>query len=140
MFSNRWTGRFGLTLTLAAAILSAPTFCVGVAQAQFTVPTPTKQDPATLFRNQCATCHTLDASEPPRQGPTLAGVYGRHAGSIASFHYSPGFADADFVWDDAHLDAWLTNPQAVIKTAIMPYKQANPATRAAIIGYLKGQK
>ncbi len=60
--------------------------------------------------------------------------------SIAAFAYSPGFKDADFVWDEARLDAYLTNPQSVIKGAIMPYRQANPATRAAIIAYLKDQK
>jgi cytochrome c len=112
----------------------------GAARAQFEVPAAPKPDPVALFRNQCATCHTLNAADPPRQGPTLAGVFGRHAGAIGSFRYSAGFKDADFVWDEAHLDAYLTNPQAVIKGAIMPYRQANPATRAAIIGYLKDQK
>ncbi len=124
--------RFGLIGGLACA--AAP------ALAQFQVPTAAKPDPAALFRNQCATCHTLNPADPPRQGPTLAGVFGRHAGSIAGFHYSPGFATADFVWDEPHLDAYLTNPQAVVAGAVMPYRQANPATRAAIIGYLKDQK
>ena len=44
---------------------------------------------------------------------------------------------ADFVWDEARLDAWLTNPQAVIPGAVMAYRQAKPETRAAIIAYLK---
>ncbi len=48
-----------------------------------------------------------------------------------------GFAKADFVWDDARLDAWLTNPQAVIPGAVMAYRQAKPETRAMIIAYLK---
>jgi cytochrome c len=119
-------------------------FCLvswaSAAQAQMDVPAAPKPNPAALFRNQCATCHTLNAAEPPRQGPTLAGVVGRKVGSVEGFHYSSGFAKADFVWDEARLDAWLTNPQAVIPGAIMPYRQANPATRAAIIGYLKDQK
>jgi len=126
-----------ITAGIAGLILMA---MAGAARAQFEVPAAPKADPATLFRNQCATCHTVNAADPPRQGPTLAGVVGRHAGSVAGFHYSAGFANADFAWDDAHLDAWLTNPQAVIPGAIMPYRQANSATRAAIISYLKGQK
>ena len=48
-----------------------------------------------------------------------------------------GFAKADFSGDDARLDAWITNPQAVIPGAVMAYRQAKPETRAAIIGYLK---
>ena len=122
-----------------AVLIGVFVVTAGVAHAQFTAPA-TKPDPAALFRNQCATCHSLDVAAPPRQGPTLAGVFGRHAGSIASFHYSAGFANADFAWDEQHLDAYLTNPQSVVAGAIMPYRQANPATRAAIIGYLKDQK
>jgi cytochrome c len=110
-----------------------------VALAQFNLPA-TKPSPESLFRNQCATCHTLNAADPPRQGPTLAGVVGRRAGSVEGFHYSAGFANADFSWDAAHLDAWLTNPQAVIPGAIMPYRQANADTRQAIISYLEQQQ
>jgi cytochrome c len=66
-------------------------------------------------------------------------VYGRKPGALPDFHYSGNFKDADFVWDDAHLDAYLTNPQAVIPGSIMPYKQTKPAVRAAIIAYLKDQ-
>ena len=97
-------------------------------------------DPAVLFRNQCGTCHVTQAGGPPRQGPILAGIYLRQAGAVAGFKYSPAFTTANFAWDDAHLDAWLTNPQAVLPGAVMVYRQANPATRLAIIGWLKEQR
>ena len=96
-------------------------------------------DGAALFQRQCSACHTLDPSAPPRQGPTLAGVYGRKPGTVPGFHYSPGFANVDFVWDQPHLDAYLTNPQAEIPGAIMPYRQSKAPVRLAIITYLKGQ-
>jgi cytochrome c len=35
------------------------------------------------------------------------------------------------------LNAWLTNPQAMIPDALMAYRQSRPETRAAIIAYLK---
>jgi cytochrome c len=92
----------------------------------------------TAFQRQCSACHTLDSSAPPRQGPTLAGVYGRKPGTVPGYHYSPGFANTDFVWDEPHLDAYLTNPQAVIPGAIMPYRQSKAPIRLAIITYLKG--
>jgi cytochrome c len=123
-------GRSAIVMVLGSA-MAAP-----AALAQFNVPV-SKPSPESLFRNQCAACHTLDAAEPPRQGPTLAGIVGRRAGSVAGFHYSPGFAGADFVWDTAHLDSWLANPQAMIPGAVMPYRQANPDTRHAIIAYLE---
>ncbi len=107
------------------------------ALAQMTMPEAAAPDGAKLFKNQCATCHTVHASDPKRQGPTLDGVWGRKAGSAADFHYSPGFAKADWTWDETHLDAWLSNPQALITGAIMPYRQPKPEVRAAIIGYLK---
>ena len=119
-------------------------WCVAVAvpagtgaRAQMVLPEASAPDGAKLFKNQCQTCHTLHAAEARRQGPTLEAVVGRKAGSVADFHYSPGFAKADWVWDEPHLDAWLTNPQAVIPGAIMPYRQAKPEIRQAIITYLK---
>lgn len=96
-------------------------------------------DGAALFKQQCGACHSLDPSAPARQGPTLSGVYGRKAGSVPGFSYSSGFSKADFSWDEQHLDAYLTNPQAVIPGAVMPYRQAKAPVRAAIIGYLKEQ-
>jgi len=109
------------------------------AQAQMTMPTAAPPSGEELFKRQCATCHTVKAGEPPRMGPTLAGVVGRKAGSVDGFHYSAGFATADWTWDEAHLDTWLKNPQAMIPGAIMPYSQAKPEIRGAIITYLKGQ-
>src|SRR5690348_416702 len=75
-------------------------------------------DGAALFKQQCGACHSVTAGDPARQGPNLAGVVGRKPGSVEGFHYSPGFAKTDFTWDESHLDAYLTNPQAVIQGAI----------------------
>ena len=110
---------------------------VNAALAQMPLPTAKPPDGATLFRQQCATCHTTNLAEPVRQGPPLVKIVGRPAGKVDGFHYSTGFSKADFVWDDAKLDAWLTNPQEIIPGAVMAYRQAKPETRAAIIGYLK---
>ncbi|OKO68797.1 cytochrome C [Bradyrhizobium sp. AS23.2] len=96
-------------------------------------------DGATLFKQQCAVCHTTSLAEPVRQGPPLFKIVGRPAGKIEGFRYSEGLAKADFAWDEVRLDAWLTNPQAVIPGVVMAYRQAKPETRAAIITYLKEQ-
>jgi cytochrome c len=108
-----------------------------IAAAQMPLPEAKPLDGAALFKQQCATCHTTNLSDPVRQGPPLFKVVGRPAGKADGFHYSPGFAKADFVWDDNRLDAWLANPQAMIPGSIMAYRQARPETRAAIIAYLK---
>jgi cytochrome c len=119
-------------LGFCGALLVAPT-----AGAQMPLPAAKQPDGAALFRQQCATCHTTNLSDPVRQGPSLFKIVGRPAGKIVGFHYSDGFAKADFVWDEARLDAWLTNPQEMIPGAIMAYRQSRPETRAAVIAYLR---
>lgn len=99
-------------------------------------------DPAAAeaqFKKSCGTCHTVDAGAPPRQGPNLFGVVGRPAGSLEGFKYSPAFqaGKAGITWDEATLDRWITDPQAVIPGAIMPYKQADETKRQLVIEFLK---
>jgi cytochrome c len=117
-------------------------FCGGMlvakaAMAQMPLSEAKPPDGPTLFKQQCATCHTNNLNDPVRQGPSLFGVLGRRVGSVEGFHYSAGFTKADFTWDDSRLDAWMTNPQAMIPGAVMAYRQAKPEIRAAIIAYLK---
>jgi cytochrome c len=126
----RTTGAIGLGFCTALLVASA-------ARAQMPLPSAKPPDGTTLFKQQCATCHTTNLSDPVRQGPSLFKVVGRPAGKADGFRYSAGFASADFVWDDARLDAYLTNPQAVIPSSNMAYRQAKAETRAAIIAYLK---
>ncbi len=109
-----------------------------MAVAQMALPSAKPLDDAALFKQQCATCHTTNLADPPRQGPSLASVIGREAGKQDGFRYSAGLAQAHFVWDESRLDAWLTNPQAVVAGSNMAYRQSKPEIRAAVINYLKG--
>ena len=117
----------------SSSVLLAATMAV----AQMSLPAAKPPDGATLFKQQCATCHTTNVSDPVRQGPTLLKIVGRPAGKADGFRYSAGFAQADFTWDDARLDAYLANPQATVPGSIMAYRQPKAETRAAIIAYLK---
>ena len=108
-----------------------------MAGAQMPLPAAKPPDGATLFKQQCATCHTTNLSDPARQGPSLFKIVGRQAGKADGFHYSAGFAKADFVWDDTRLDTYLANPQAMVPGSIMAYRQPKAETRTAIIAYLK---
>jgi cytochrome c len=123
-----------------ATFVALTTVGIATSHAQSPLPAAVTPSGADLFKQQCATCHSLNAGGPPRQGPALAGIYGRKPGSLAGFHYSPGYGTADFIWDEEHLDTYLADPQALIPGAIMPYKQKNAAVRKAIIGFLKEQK
>jgi cytochrome c len=117
--------------------LGATLLVVTTAVAQMPLPAAKAPDGTTLFKQQCATCHTTSLSDPVRQGPNLFNIVGRPAGKADGFRYSAGFAEANFVWDDARLDAYLTNPQATVPGSIMAYRQPKAETRAAIIAYLK---
>jgi len=125
------------TLDAIALGLSVAVPFVTMASAQIPLPDAKPPDGATLFKQQCATCHTSNETDPVRQGPSLFKIVGRRAGSIDGFKYSSGFAKADFVWDEAKIDAWIANPQDMIPGAVMAYRQSRPEVRAAIIAYLK---
>jgi cytochrome c len=82
----------------------------------------------------CQDCHSLDKNE---VGPRHRGVFGRKAGSLPDFAYSPALKGAGFVWDEHTLDKWLTNPQAFVPGARMFYHLASPQDRADVIAYLR---
>ena len=93
-----------------------------------------------LFR-QCKSCHATEAGK-NRVGPSLFGVVGKKAGSAEEFKgYSEGLKAAGFMWDEAKLDAYLTNPKAVIADSKMAFAGiAEAADRAHVIAYLKTLK
>ena len=89
-----------------------------------------------LYESRCGGCHSLDAN---RVGPAHRGVYGRKAGSAPNFNYSTAVKNTTVIWEEKTLDAWLTNPQALIPGQRMNFRVALPADRADIIAYLRQQ-
>lgn len=86
----------------------------------------------------CAGCHSL---EPGRHsaGPSLAGIFGRKAGTVESFtRYSKALEQATIVWDETTLDAWISNPDALIPGNFMPFPGiSDPNARADLVAFLK---
>lgn len=68
------------------------------------------RDPATMangerqFARKCSICHALDENSGRKAGPTLYGIFGRKAGTLASYQYSDALRGIDLVWDAASLD------------------------------------
>lgn len=87
-----------------------------------------------LFEKRCTGCHALDNN---KEGPRLRGVYGRKAGSVPDFNYSDQLRTLKFTWDEASLDKWLTNPDAVAPDNDMAFHVSNPQERADIIQFLR---
>ena len=87
-----------------------------------------------LYGSRCAGCHSLDNN---RIGPMHRRVFGRVAGTVPDFAYSDAVRDSTVVWDDASLDAWLTNPQAFIPGQRMFVSVGKADERADIIAFLR---
>ena len=86
---------------------------------------------------QCKTCHVVEKGV-NRVGPSLWGVIGRPAGSIANFKYSPANKNSGLTWSENQLFTYLEAPQKVIKGTYMAFAGLKkPQDRADVIAYLK---
>ena len=84
----------------------------------------------------CAACHKLEAGA-NNVGPSLHGIFTRKAGELPDFRYSPALKRSGIVWTPQTLDAFLTNPQALVPGNRMPYAgMADAGNRADLIAYL----
>jgi cytochrome c len=92
---------------------------------------------AQVFRT-CAACHTLEPGV-HRTGPSLAGVFGREAGTAEGFHrYSDALSSADLVWREDTLNRFLADPQAFLPGNRMTFAGiADAQARADVIAHLK---
>lgn len=62
-----------------------------------------------LFRQQCSICHSAEPGEEGgAQGPSLIGVYGRHAAGAAGFSYTAAMRAAVLTWDAPTLNRGST--------------------------------
>lgn len=84
----------------------------------------------------CAACHSLTADGPRRSGPTLAGVIGRPAGTVAGYRYSAAMASSRIVWTEKAMDEFLKDPRAVIPGTRMVQQVRDDAQRRDIVAAL----
>ena len=128
--------RFGaLTTTLLLLSLAG---CGGAKDQSPASETTTADAPAKpVAFAACAACHSVSAGQ-NGIGPSLAGVFGRKAGSLPAFDYSAAMKASGKTWDEAALDSFLTNPMATMPGTRMSYMgQSDPAQRRAVIEYLR---
>ena len=120
--------RLALPLTLAAVCAAA------------SWPAHAQGDPrsgAQSFR-ACVACHSITPGQ-HMTGPSLAGVVGRKAGTMADFpRYSAALKKSGVVWNDETLDRWFADPQAVVPGTSMIFPGVKDArARADLIAYLR---
>lgn len=91
------------------------------------------------FMRKCSICHSLDNGPSRKAGPTLHGVFGRKAGVVPGYRYSPTLDGSDIVWDDTTIDALFDEgPDHYIPGSKMPMQViAAPQDRADLIAFLR---
>lgn len=92
-----------------------------------------------LLFMQCSACHALTAGDNGGKiGPSLAGVFGRNAGSAAYYDgYSSALKDAGHVWNNETMGQWLTSPSEMVPGTSMVFAGVkDDAQRDLIVRYL----
>ena len=95
-------------------------------------------DPQMIFNNACRTCHSVKEGD-NRLGPSLAGVVGRKAGELPGYAYSSSMQNSGVTWDEATLDKFIANPEAVVGgNKMKPFTGiADEGQRKEIVAFLK---
>ena len=85
----------------------------------------------------CLACHKLAAGEGTLVGPNLHGVFGRPAGSLPGFEFSPALKASGLVWTPVSLEAWLADPSGFVEGTTMAFTgYRSPDDRRDLIAYL----
>lgn len=95
-----------------------------------------------LFTRTCANCHSTEAGV-NKVGPTLFDIVDRPIASIQGYDYSPKMRAVRSqwkVWNEAHLDAYLTNPRQVQHGVRMFFAVPDAKDRADVIAFLNTLK
>jgi len=91
------------------------------------------------FARKCSVCHTLTADGKRRAGPTLFGVFGRRAGGLEGYPYSPALQNSDIIWTAATINRLFEEgPDKVTPGTKMPIQRMkNAKDRSDLVSFLQ---
>jgi cytochrome c len=91
------------------------------------------------FMRKCSVCHALTPPPSRKAGPSLYGIFGRKAGALPDYPYSPTLENARLTWTAETIDALFDmGPDHYIPGSKMPMQRiAEPTDRQDLIMYLR---
>ena len=91
------------------------------------------------FMRKCSICHALTPGDSRKAGPTLYALFGRRAGSLPGYRYSPVLDGSDIIWTDDTIDALFDlGPDHYIPGSKMPMQRITAAEdRKDLVAFLK---
>ena len=123
MKARLWGGGFAVAALLAGA---------GMAQAAGDAARGER-----LFQ-ECRACHSVERGPNSMLGPSLAGVFGRKAGTLEEFRYSPAMKRSGITWSPEALETYIADPQKAVPGNRMPYAGLpEERDRADLIMYMQ---
>ena len=91
------------------------------------------------FLRKCSICHSLAPGASRKAGPTLHGLFGRRAGTVADYIYSDALAGSDLIWEADTIDKLFElGPAHFTPGSKMPMQRiASPEDRTDLIDFLR---
>ena len=86
----------------------------------------------------CRACHQVGETAKNAVGPHLNGLFGRKAGTVEGYNYSPANKNSGLTWDEATFREYIKDPRAKVPGTKMVYAGLKDEQRITdLVAYLK---
>ncbi len=92
---------------------------------------------ARIFEDRCKSCHVGAPPSTATLGPSLAGLFGKKAGSGKTGVHSRALAESGIVWNRSSLRSFLADPGRAVPGTIMPMRVEDPKELEDLLNYLE---
>jgi cytochrome c len=87
---------------------------------------------------KCRACHQVGPEAKNSLGPQLNKLFGRVAGSVEGYSYSPANKNSGLTWSEENFTTYIRDPRAAMPGTKMVFPGLkNDAEIQALIGFLK---